>query len=61
LDTKTGATILDLLCGLVRKSGLTLVMVTHDLEVASRADRIVHLRDGIIQQIESKVAAEATV
>ena len=61
LDTKTGATILDLLCGLVRKSGLTLVMVTHDLEVASRADRIVHLRDGSIQQIESKVAAEATV
>jgi putative ABC transport system ATP-binding protein len=54
LDSKTGATILDLLCGLVRKNGLTLVMVTHDLEVASRADRIVHLRDGSIQQIETK-------
>jgi len=61
LDTKTGATILDLLCGLVKKSGLTLVMVTHDLEVASRADRIVHLRDGSIQQIETKNLAEISV
>jgi len=43
-----------LLYNLVRKNGLTLVMVTHDPEVASRADRIIHLRDGKIQQIETK-------
>jgi putative ABC transport system ATP-binding protein len=54
LDSKTGAAILDLLCSLVRKNGLTLVMVTHDLEVASRADRIIHLRDGNIQHVETK-------
>ena len=54
LDSQTGATVLDLLYNLVRKNGLTLVMVTHDLEVASRADRIIHLRDGKIQQIETK-------
>ena len=54
LDSKTGAAILDLLCDLVRKNGLTLVMVTHDLEVASRADRIIHLRDGNIQHVETK-------
>lgn len=56
LDSKTGAAVLDLLCNLVGKDGLTLVMVTHDLEVASRADRIVHLRDGNIQNIETKKA-----
>jgi putative ABC transport system ATP-binding protein len=54
LDSKTGAAVLELLCELVRKNKLTLVMVTHDLEVASRADRIVHLRDGSIQHIETK-------
>jgi putative ABC transport system ATP-binding protein len=54
LDTKTGVAILDLLCNLVCKNGLTLVMVTHDLDVASRADRIIHMRDGNIQQVEAK-------
>jgi putative ABC transport system ATP-binding protein len=56
LDSKTGAAVLDLLCDLVRKDGLTLIMVTHDLEVASRADRIIHLRDGSIQHVETKHA-----
>ena len=59
LDSKTGATILDLLCGLIQKNGLTLIMVTHDLEVAARADRIMHLRDGIIQRVETRRKPEA--
>jgi putative ABC transport system ATP-binding protein len=54
LDSKTGAAVLELLCALVHTNKLTLVMVTHDLEVASRADRIVHLRDGSVQRIETK-------
>jgi putative ABC transport system ATP-binding protein len=54
LDSKTGAAVLDLLCELVHKNKLTLIMVTHDLEVASRADRIVHLRDGSVQRVETK-------
>ena len=53
LDSKSGASVLDLLCGLVRQTGLTRVMVTHDLEVAGRADRIIHLRDGTIHRIET--------
>ncbi len=56
LDSKTGAAVLDLLCNLVKKDGLTLVMVTHDLDVAARADRIIHLRDGRIQHVETKNA-----
>jgi putative ABC transport system ATP-binding protein len=53
LDSKTGAAVLDLLCGLLKAQGLTLVMVTHDPEIAARADRIIHLRDGNIQHIET--------
>ena len=59
LDSKTGAAVLDLLCSLVRQNGLTLVMVTHDPEVASRADRIFHLRDGSVQQVDTRRKPEA--
>jgi len=54
LDTKTGATILDMLCQLLRSQRLTLVMVTHDPRVASRADRIIHLQDGRVRLIETR-------
>jgi len=53
LDSKTGAIVLDLLCSLLKTNGLTLIMVTHDPEVAARADRVIHLRDGSIQRIET--------
>ena len=59
LDSKTGAAVLDLLCGLLKANGLTLIMVTHDPEVAARADRIIHLRDGAVQGIETRKNAEA--
>lgn len=48
LDAVTGGAILDLLAERHR-AGLTIVMVTHDSEVAARADRIVQLRDGRVQ------------
>ena len=37
-----------------------MIMVTHDPEVAERANRIVHLRDGSIQNIETTRRAEKT-
>jgi len=46
LDSATGARILDLLLGLRRESGTTLVLVTHDPAVAAVADRRIHLQDG---------------
>ena len=52
LDSKTGTAVLDLLGGLLKAQGLTLIMVTHDLSVAARADRVIHLRDGRIEQID---------
>ena len=57
LDSKTGAAVLDLLYSLLKAQGLTMIMVTHDPEIAGRADRIIHLRDGNIQNIETRLPA----
>lgn len=46
LDRTTGERILDEVARLRGATGQTIVMVTHDVEVAARADRIVHLEDG---------------
>ena len=46
LDSESGSRILDLLETLRRERGLTVVLVTHDAEVAARADRIVRMLDG---------------
>lgn len=53
LDSKTGKDILNLLRSLLKTQGLTMVLVTHDMNVASYADRIVHMLDGRVQQIET--------
>ena len=47
LDTKSGEGILQLF-GELNADGTTLIMVTHDMEVAARAHRIVEVRDGRI-------------
>ncbi|EMA6342466.1 ABC transporter ATP-binding protein [Bacillus cytotoxicus] len=49
LDRKTGTEVLQLLSSLHRNKGLTIVMVTHDILAASYADRIILLRDGLIE------------
>jgi len=46
LDARTGATIIDLMVELNRDLGTTLVLVTHDLDLASRARRTIRLADG---------------
>ncbi len=46
LDQKTGHAILDVLESIREKHGQTMLMVTHDPQIAARADRIVHLTDG---------------
>ncbi len=48
LDERTGAGITDLLWSLEGGERLTMVMVTHDMSVANRADRIVHLHEGLV-------------
>ncbi|MFQ5429861.1 MAG: ABC transporter ATP-binding protein [Phycisphaerae bacterium] len=48
LDTKTGAEIMALLQELNRESGLTIILVTHEAEIAGCARRIISVRDGRI-------------
>lgn len=48
LDTETGNKIIDLLIRLHRKHENTMVWVTHDLDLAKKADRVIRLRDGKI-------------
>ncbi|MFI4897906.1 MAG: ABC transporter ATP-binding protein [Phycisphaerales bacterium JB059] len=50
LDAETGGQILNVIADLREKFGLTMLMVTHDLSVAQRADRVVRLGDGLIQE-----------
>jgi putative ABC transport system ATP-binding protein len=49
LDHETGASVLGLLLELAHEQGRTVLIVTHDPEVAAACDRIVRLRDGIIE------------
>jgi len=49
LDSHTGEEIITLLMGLNETSGVTLIIVTHDPDVASRCRRVVHIRDGLLE------------
>ena len=52
LDSKSGDEIMNLLLDLNKTQGTTLLIVTHDPEVASIAERIIYLRDGEIEKQE---------
>ena len=49
LDSRTGDTIMDLLLNLARDRNKTLLVVTHDLRLATRGDRQLHIMDGVLQ------------
>ena len=55
LDTKTTYEMMDLITGMAKKNNQTLIIVTHDLELAEYADRVVVLQDGKIERIEKRV------
>ena len=48
LDSKTGGEIVDLLLSVVRELSTTLVVVTHDAQLATRGDRRLEIRDGLL-------------
>jgi putative ABC transport system ATP-binding protein len=58
LDSLTGEKIMDLLVGLVRQEGTTVVLVTHDPRVAACADREAMVRDGRVTTPSEVVVAE---
>ena len=49
LDSHTGAEIINLLLGLNQERDLTLVIVTHDPMIAAHAQRVIRLKDGLIE------------
>ena len=52
LDLNTGMEIIDLLHGLNKTQGLTLIAATHDTKMIKASDRIVWMRDGIVEKVE---------
>jgi putative ABC transport system ATP-binding protein len=56
LDSVNGRQVLELLLELNRREGTTLVLVTHDRELASYADRVITLRDGLVVSDERQPA-----
>ena len=52
LDKKTGEDTLNLLKSCARRFGQTLIMVTHNLEIARQADRLIHIEDGKILELK---------
>lgn len=52
LDSKNSKEIIELLKFSVRKYNQTLIIITHDLNIASQADRIIHMADGVIVKDE---------
>ncbi|MEM2118060.1 MAG: ABC transporter ATP-binding protein [Candidatus Bathyarchaeia archaeon] len=52
LDTKTGWEIVQLMKKLNEEKGQTFIVVTHDPHIAETADRIIHIKDGLIEAIK---------
>ncbi len=59
LDSTTGAKIMNLLFELNRRLKCTLILVTHDIELAMRCQTQIRLKDGSIESIENKKAKHA--
>jgi putative ABC transport system ATP-binding protein len=50
LDTKSGHEIMELLLNLNREHGTTLILVTHAPDIAAQSQRIIHIRDGVVEE-----------
>jgi putative ABC transport system ATP-binding protein len=48
LDSKMGQEIMDIFKKMNREMGVTVIMITHEFDVAKNADRLIHIRDGKI-------------
>ena len=52
LDSRTGKEIMDIFAELNRTDGITIIMVTHEREIAEYAQRIIIVRDGVVSNVE---------
>ncbi len=60
LDSKTSVEVMQLLKQLNKEDGMTIVVVTHESGVANETNKIVHIKDGIIGQIEENLNHNAS-
>ena len=60
LDSKTSVEVMQLLKQLNQEDGMTIVVVTHESGVANETNKIVHIKDGIIGQIEENFRHDAS-
>ena len=56
LDSKTSVEVMQLLKKLNQEEGMTIIVVTHESGVANETNKIIHIKDGIIGQIEENTA-----
>ncbi|HUW84285.1 MAG TPA: ABC transporter ATP-binding protein [Phycisphaerae bacterium] len=61
LDLKTGLEIINLMIEMNRRQDVTIMCNTHDLKIIDASDRIVWIRDGLVDRIETKDEVEITV
>ena len=59
LDSKTSVEVMQLLKKLNQEEGITIIVVTHEGGVANETDKIIHIKDGIIGNIEENKAHQA--
>ena len=60
LDSKTSVEVMQLLKQLNQDEGMTIVVVTHESGVANETNKIVHIKDGVIGQIEENLNHDAS-
>lgn len=61
LDTQTGKEIMHIFQRLNTEQGLTVILVTHEADVAAYAQRTIHVRDGLVHEASPQTVSEAVV